>query len=447
MKASLTIRNGIRWITEIKIKNDLLIKLCCYVLVFMFLLSGYVMYDQITGLYHHIRMLKMVLLCFCLGFTLLFNQGISLVSIVSGGCCFAFLAVHLPFTEAKFNYLIEVMLPFLVLTVFSYELLRTKKLHYILEAFANLIFVFSVISLICWVLGSIMDILPARHRITYYWSDHIRPTFTYFYMYFENPIQNTSLMGKDIPRNTGIYMEAPGHSMFIVYAMLIELLYQKEINKKRILILTITMLTSLSTKGIFFIMEFILMFYWFKIRKQNNLKKMLSFLFFAAIAVIAVIIGIKVMDDKSDTGSYLIRIDDLSSALKTWMDHPIFGAGFDNTAEIVSHFRYHLRQNNGLSMGAVVLLAVGGLYLFTFYCSSFIFSFFVLRKTKYREKMIILGVILFTNLVISNIQFGIIFIFITSMGFALTVYSVTGGKIGKGEWFDGSAKCKEKLHL
>jgi O-antigen ligase len=224
-------------------------------------------------------------------------------------------------------------------------------------------------------------------------------------------------------------------------------LYKKKIDKRRVAVLALAMLTSLSSKGIFFIMEFVLMFYWFKSSNRGNLKKLLSFLFFSIIAIVAAGIGMKIIADKSDTGSFAMRIDDLSSALKTWKDHPIFGAGYGNTEEIVSHFRYHLRPNNGLSMGVAVLLAIGGLYLFSFYCSSYIASFLILRKTEYREKIIILGVILATNLIISNIQFGILFIFITSMGFALIVYSFTGGQVGRGEWFNGSAKYQEKLHL
>ena len=71
--------------------------------------------------------------------------------------------------------------------------------------------------------------------------------------------------------------------------------------------------------------------------------------------------------DKLTSVSGFMRLDDVVACLRAWRTAPLFGTGYWNDSSIIPFFSYPDRYNNGLSMGAAVMLAQGGLYLSTLY--------------------------------------------------------------------------------
>ena len=71
--------------------------------------------------------------------------------------------------------------------------------------------------------------------------------------------------------------------------------------------------------------------------------------------------------DKMQTVSGFMRLDDVLACFKTWLTAPLFGTGYWNDESVIPFFTYPDRYNNGLSMGVMVVLAQGGLYLLTLY--------------------------------------------------------------------------------
>ena len=233
-------------------------------------------------------------------------------------------------------------------------------------------------------------------------------------------------MGQTVIRNTGIYAEAPGFSGYLILALAIALPAEKDkFPFKQKVLLAITMLTTFSTKGLIAVMILIVLTYLFT-HPAKNTSKFIQKLIFAIIIVTAASIGtFLLLEDKSTTVSFLIRMDDVRAAVSTWKNHVLFGSGYQETNEIIQNFGVS-RPNDGLSMGFTLLLAQGGIYMVSFYAVSFIAALRVARRMNRAlfMKVLIFGIMMMFNLMISSCQYDTTTIFIIACGYAF-VYTVS----------------------
>ena len=290
-----------------------------------------------------------------------------------------------------------------------------------LGAYSNVMLTIAVISLVFWLFGSVLNIMPGRKEATYFWADQYRPSYTYYYLYFENPVQNR---GEPISRNLGLFPEAPGYASFLTYGMLIDAVRRNDLvntkairkNTHRLIIWFITLLSTGSSKGIIIVLEVLALKFLFK--KSNRpwkqvLKSIACIILFFAVSAAS----IYVIEGKLSTGSGSIRIDDLQAGLNTWKQHPLFGAGYMNGDAIRANWKL-LRDNEGLSMGLAILLGYGGLFFLMFYLgaavSAYRGDYFCYRK----KEWILVFAVLFTNLFISNGAFELIWIFLIAASYA-----------------------------
>lgn len=317
------------------------------------------------------------------------------------------------------TYLTKHILAFIIFFFYCGTLIRNGKIGEFAKAFVDVVSVVASISLFFWLFGSVLGLINGIPK-SYIWAGN-HTTVNYFWLYFENAIQSTKILGRAVIRNTGIYAEAPGFSGYLIMALSIAIPAENEkFPLKQKILLIITMLTTLSTKGLIAVMILIALTYLFMYPAKSPSKFIQKFIF-AIIIITAVSVGIfLLLEDKSTTSSYIVRMDDVQAAISTWKNHVLFGSGYWETSEIIQNFK--LSRGNGLSMGLTLLLAQGGIYMVAFYAMPFIWALYVSRhmdKVLF-IRILIFGIMIVFNLLISTFQYDATTIFIIACGYAFS---------------------------
>ena len=339
-------------------------------------------------------------------------------------CIVLYMAIYI--VGSAYNYFstfLNIMLSSIVLFTYCYTLLCNNEFEILCDAYINLLCIIAFITLFFWLFGSLLDILPGKIDIVYYWAEKYHLSKTYFYLYFENIDQNDQiLLGLSIPRNCGIYTEAPGFSGSLLYAFGAEWFLKKNPDRKKLIILLATLLSTQSTKALVIVIVVFVVKYMIDNREVKSGAILVMKIFLSGILVAVSLYALYIiMQDKSSTGSFRIRIDDMHATIKTWKTHPLFGVGIYNTDPIIENFQYK-RNNNGLSMGFNVLLAEGGIWLTSYY----IFSLFMALKNQIIKSnkipFYLFSLLIAMNLFISNVAFGMMMLLVINAGYAACAY-------------------------
>ena len=323
------------------------------------------------------------------------------------------------------DYIKAFVLYILVFFLYCYMLMGNGKFRTLLDAYTDVLIVIGFTTVFFWLFGSVLGIIPYK-TMTYHWTGNVRRTYNYFYLYFENPLQNQKLLGTVFPRNCGIFTEAPAYSGVLLYAIGIELYSRETVNKRRLIPLLITVLTVQSTKGyIILIVLFGIHYLTKEVKGRSRFYKIIRMLV-SVLLIAALCFGVwYILEDKSSTRSYSARINHLMSGIRTWLQNPLFGAGFKNKNVLVEN-QEEGSGYGGTSMGLTILLAYGGLYLFGFYIYSY---FYALRNPtiqKNRKNYNFYVLLALMNLFVSNSGFGYPYLFMISAAYAAGA-QVSGG--------------------
>ena len=319
------------------------------------------------------------------------------------------------------RYLASYVGVFFALFILAYALYQNNEMKKFLQAFSNVMLVVALVSLFFWLFGSIMNILPGRTALTYRWAERYRETFTYLYLYFENPSQNAA---HGVICNLGIFTESPAYSGFLTFAMLIEIVLRNEsFSRKqkrktiaRVLVFMITLLTTNSTKGIIAIL--IALGIEYISRETKNRRNMfLKILGTVVLITIIAFVSNSLIGRKLATNSGVVRLDDLRSGFITFLRNPLFGAGYNNVNAIAAH-QLVIRGNQGISMGLTTLLAYGGLWMFGIYCGAVVTSSKTPYFKKNKKSWFLIVTVLVYNLVVSNSGFTDPYIFMVAAAYA-----------------------------
>ncbi len=273
----------------------------------------------------------------------------------------AFLMLHLLFTRYNgTRYILYFVIPVLLMCVYIGIMDSEDDIKGLFLKLSDIVFVLSFISLFLFVFGTLLGVLPFKSTVQYEWAGAMRQTNTYFNLIYES--QDITFLGRDFVRNCGIFAEAPGFAVFLVVAISSEMLLRDKIKWFRVGILCITVITTFSAKAIILAIAAIGLRYLISSAKTLSAKRF-KILLLPIVAVVAAAAVLIVFADKAQSYSYLMREDDLQASMKVFWQNPIFGAGYVNDGAISDEFRLLTRPNNGLSMGVVLLLAQGGIWL------------------------------------------------------------------------------------
>jgi O-antigen ligase len=175
-------------------------------------------------------------------------------------------------------------------------------------------------------------------------------------------------------------------SMVFGIAFTNELLIQDKLNWKRCAVLAVAVISTLSTTGCTVLIIAVGLRYIFTKSKTKGAIS-LKLLLLPTTVVVALVALNFLLEQKLGTGSGSTRVDDFVAGYKAWLDAPLFGNGYGNTASYVRYMSSFRRNNIGFSNSLMQVLAYGGIYLFLPYCVSLISGFVQLIKGRMWRRM------------------------------------------------------------
>lgn len=229
----------------------------------------------------------------------------------------------------------------------------------LLHKLSDIMTVLTALSLFFYLFGTVLHWIPRTGLAAFYWGGGWRTCPTYFHLYYE--AQQITFFGWDLPRNCGVFPEAPGFAVFLVVSTAAEVFLRSRPRLWRCLLYAVATVTTVSVKALLLTAAVFALRWW--LWPPRWLSRRVRLWVLAAMAVAATAL----LWDKLRSVSGVMRLDDVAACLRTWRTAPIFGTGYWNDASVVPFFSYPDRYNNGLSMGAAVVLAQGGVYLSALY--------------------------------------------------------------------------------
>lgn len=261
-----------------------------------------------------------------------------------------------PGTEKKYIKLYWVIIPLFIVYFSSLRRISFERIISFLIKYSNIVTILALISLVYWVFGSNLEMIQPTMYVPNSWrGDGVRLIPTFHFIYFET--QDSSFMGYETVRNSGIFNEGPMYNMVLCVAFAMELFLRPRKSLWRIIILTITIVTTFTTTGFLFL-TFVGAWIVFKFFSQKARILLLAILPLLAIGVMN--FSESVIEDKessSGESSVRSRTTDILTCIDIGMENPFLGQGlFTKKAGEAEGGTY------GFSNSLFSLFADGGIY-------------------------------------------------------------------------------------
>lgn len=275
--------------------------------------------------------------------------------------------------------------------------------------FSNVVVIICLVSLIFYVTGSLLRIVPATGITRYKWTWDFQCK-NWFNLYYEAYYGNTSMVSFLPRKNTGLYTEPPMFVIMICMAMAGELSFVKMPRKKYIIIFIITIFSTMSTTGLLFlIMSIVILIF---NAGQGKRSSVIKIMVFPLIILITFFVLAEIMNQKMGTmtgeNSVNIRMDHLLTSFRLWAENPIFGIGYGQS----NMFEQSSSYQQGASVGLPLLLAYSGICGFSVYLIPFIRALFIGLKSNHKYLYFVLGS--FLLLLLTSVNYLPIMILITA---------------------------------
>lgn len=284
-----------------------------------------------------------------------------------------YLLLKYKFLDNSYKLIINLGVPIL-LTLFCQQARkgRRNELFYYIE---KIVLVLVMISLPIWIFGCVLNAIHPNVQVNIYWG-RMKTVAGFWNIHFITG-QSTSI-AKGTISNSGIFAEGPMFALWLCISLAVELFLKPESKTWKVVLLTGTILTTLSTSGIFFLALCVLLKCYLAFRFKKK-KWMIAILLFGIIIIpIAANVLQSIFSLKASTYSYVHRMADYINGFRLWKEHPILGSGYGNLNSIV----LKSVSDVGYSNTVTAILGSGGLYIFIIYLMSFITPIVELRHDK-----------------------------------------------------------------
>lgn len=307
--------------------------------------------------------LVIVFLCCALKKRVSHKKTVNLIVIIG----FSFL--YIGFYNLIRHYASESLFRFLIIivSVSIYHCLceNSDSKNRLLYKYQKIICVIAFMSMLFWLLGSILGVIHPTTVVHSSWNSSgvntVKNVASYYGLYFET--QSVNFLGFfNIVRNTAIFTEAPMCSFHFVLAFLIELFLKNDTSLKKVLFLLLAVITTFSTTGIITTVIAITI----KVLLEKPRKSIWGYIRILIIPVVLVvaIATIKILlETRIGTRSGSTRIDDFVAGYQAWRSSPIFGHGYGNAQSYQQYMSSFRKTNDGFSNSLMLVLAYGGIYL------------------------------------------------------------------------------------
>lgn len=242
------------------------------------------------------------------------------------------------------------------------QMRREGMLLSLMHKVENIICILAAISLFFWVFGVVLELIQPNMGLYISWG---RFTWAegFFGMHFKVQLDTTFFKDQFLYRNSSIFAEAPMLNLWLNFSLAIELFMREKTSRVRITLLVITIFTTMSLTGFFFLALCLLL----NLLRDHHAMSRKRRSFMVALIVVLVFPALIVviaysMSMKSETQSYLMRLTDYLSGIRLWADHPIFGSGYGNLRSIMA-YSYSPNGILGFSNSLTAVLGTGGLWM------------------------------------------------------------------------------------
>lgn len=271
-----------------------------------------------------------------------------------------------PGAEKHYIKLYWIILPLFMLYFLSLRRISFERIISFLIKYSNIVTVLALISLVYWVLGSNLEVIQPTMFVPNSWKgDGVSLIPAYHFIYFET--QEASFMGYETVRNSGIFNEGPMYNMILCVALSMELFLRHRKSLWRIIILALTIVTTFTTTGFFFL-TFAGAWIVFKFFSQKGRILLLAIMPLLVMGVMN--FSESLMEDKessSGEGSVRSRTTDILTCIEIGMENPFLGQGlFTKKAEEAEGGTY------GFSNSLFTLFADGGFYTVFLYIATLV---------------------------------------------------------------------------
>lgn len=268
-------------------------------------------------------------------------------------------------TNNKIQFLVRFIcfLPIMILCFLLYK--KVNKTFTLYYRFSDVMILIAITSIIFWIGCSILNIIPFNSQVPIEWGGN-RIINGFYNIYYET--QQINFLGFVGWRNTGIFTEAPMFSLCLSIAFITEMFLKERLCYKRILILVIAIVTTLSTTGYIIVLFSIFVKIVTYRGVKNKVIKILKVFFTIMITFLVLYLVVIILKDKATSDSYSVRVNYYIKELSVWKENLIFGSGYGI-------------NERGSSNSIGVILADGGLWLIFIYIYSFAI-YFLQRKNR-----------------------------------------------------------------
>ena len=258
--------------------------------------------------------------------------------------------------------------------------------------FSDMTTIFAGISLVFWVICSVMNLVSPTMMIPYDWAPNIFSIPSFYNVYFET--QRANVFGEMISRNSGIFNEGPMHNMILCTAFTIEYFIRPQKSKRRITILILAILSTLTTTGQFFLIAIAI---WHIYTKVGRKHRILMLLILPIILMATYTTTNAIMEAKKSTingeSSISSRTEDIQYCFEIGMQNPIMGIGIIPTENDVTWRGERIGSSNSF----FAVFARGGLYILTLYVVA-LFIIPLLYYRKYKDTNWIMAMLCYLGL-------------------------------------------------
>lgn len=315
-------------------------------------------------------------------------------------------------------------IPLLALVFIQY--FSEEKPFTLLMSYVNVVVIIALISIIFWLLGSMLKVISSSGTVAANWGAPMAFT-SYHGLYFE--AQTVDVFGKTIFRNIGIFTEAPQFSLQLVIALsFLELLNQTPsskhkyyLNNARRIVLVTTIVTTFSTTA--YILGIVLFSGKFILRQSSgNIFRLIRIsLIIPGIAVVGFIVW-SIFESKQGSASWIVRTDDYRAGFEAWKVSPIWGSGYGNQNIIQLFMNGLYRTNRGYSNSMFTILAEGGISLFTIYVLPIVLVAKQAIGTRSVNRMLLIGLIT-AEFIVTYFQYTMLMMVLLALLYSLVLNS------------------------
>lgn len=260
---------------------------------------------------------------------------------------------------AALNYLCLFVVGLPCLFLLFAELHRKGLLMRLINRFVNLICVLSVISLFFWFFGTLLGFMTPNMTVRINWGG-FSTIDGYWGLHFQ--FQRETTFDTLLYRNTGVFTEAPMLNFWCNLVLAIELFLKPKASKVRVVVLALTVITTFSITGYFFLALCILLKCLKDFHKGKAIFKAMLILVLLVALPVAIRASYEMLVIKAETESFAMRMSDYIGGVKLWLDYPLLGSGFGNLEPLMEYV-YSPDGVVGFSNSVAAVLGTGGLWM------------------------------------------------------------------------------------